>query len=126
MPSALCRFCPCPCPGRWPRGFGGRRPRRLLLRPPPPEGLPGPAFIVLSKFLVPDFDSYQFLPDSNCAWANLHSIFPQDCKELLPRVACEYASFCNVTHNCRAHIWVRSPTLENHFLCKPNRSICVS
>ena len=52
MPSALCRFCPCPCPcpGRWPRGFGGRRPRRLLLRPPPPEGLPGPAFIVLSKF----------------------------------------------------------------------------
>jgi hypothetical protein len=72
MPSALCLFWPCcPCPGRWPRGFGGRRPRRLLLRPPPPEGLPGPAFIVLSKFLLPDFDSYQLLPDSNYAWVNL-------------------------------------------------------
>jgi hypothetical protein len=37
----------------------GRRPRRLLFLPPPPEGLPGPAFIFLSSstasFEFPDF-----------------------------------------------------------------------
>jgi hypothetical protein len=65
---------------------------------------------------LPEFDSYQFVPDSNWPGQILTAFFQQDCKEPLPRVACEYASFCNVTHNRRAHIWVRSPTLENHSL----------
>jgi hypothetical protein len=97
MPSALCRFCacPCPCPGRWPRGFGGRRPRRLLLRPPPPEGLPGPAFIVLSKFLLPDFDSHQFLPDSNCAWENPSARFLPRCNG-----RCREPDYAVRAHNC--------------------------
>src|SRR3984957_12536318 len=46
MPSLFSRLKPGP--GRCPRGLCGRRPLRRLLPPPPPEGFPGPAFIVLS------------------------------------------------------------------------------
>src|ERR1700685_3335866 len=120
MPSALCRLCPCPCPcpGCWPRGFGGRRPPRLLLRPPPPEGLPGPAFIVLSKFLLPDFDSYQFLPDSNCALGE--SSCPASAAALGPLPGARLRNrvpYAVRTHKCRAHIWAQSPTLETTLFC---------
>src|SRR5580700_3086579 len=61
MPSWLWRAWLGPA-GRGPRGLLGRRPRRLRLLPPPPEGLPdpcpcpdGPAFIVLSKPAGPGF-----------------------------------------------------------------------
>src|SRR5579864_9613523 len=47
MPSLFSRLKPGP--GFCPRRLWGRRPRRLRLPPPPPEGLPGPAFIVLSS-----------------------------------------------------------------------------
>src|ERR1700685_37140 len=130
MPSALCRLCPCPCPcpGRWPRGFGGRRPRRLLLRPPPPEGLPGPAFIVLSKFLLPDFDSYQFLPDSNCALGE--SSCPASATALRTVARRPLAKPCALRSADAqvpgAHLGTISHSRNHSLLCKPNRSICVS
>src|ERR1700722_2064882 len=129
MPSALCRFCPCPCPcpGRWPRGFGGRRPRRLLLRPPPPEGLPGPAFIVLSTFLLPDFDSYEFLPDSICAWANPHALFLQDWRGPVAASCLRITVLRQREHTTAdAHPGTISHSRKPLSLCKPNRSICVS
>src|SRR5271167_642219 len=50
MPSLFSRLRPGP--GRCPRWLWGRRPRRRLLPPPPLEGLPGPAFIVLANFFL--------------------------------------------------------------------------
>src|SRR5438128_9391725 len=44
MPPCCWRSRPAPCPPR----LGGRRPRRRLFLPPPPEGRPGPAFILFS------------------------------------------------------------------------------
>src|SRR5438094_10405954 len=44
MPPCCWRSRPAPCPPR----LGGRRPRRRPLLPPPPDGRPGPAFILFS------------------------------------------------------------------------------
>src|SRR2546430_2801223 len=44
MPPCCWRSRPAPCPPR----LGGRRPRRRLFLPPPPEGRPGPVFILFS------------------------------------------------------------------------------
>src|SRR2546427_6335198 len=43
MPPCCWRSRPASCPPR----LGGRRPRRRLFLPPPPEGRPGPAFIIV-------------------------------------------------------------------------------
>src|SRR5436309_3132678 len=51
-------------PGCPPR-LGGRRPRRRLFLPPPPEGLPGPTFILFSLYspaLSPFEGAFVLLP----------------------------------------------------------------
>src|SRR5204863_7501252 len=48
MPPCCWRSRPAPCPSR----LGGRRPRRRLFLPPPPEGCPGPTIMCLSSFAI--------------------------------------------------------------------------